>query len=80
MGWHSLWCEFITADVKYIIKSSEQHIITTAQTATFIFALITQINRDTMTDKLLNIPNDDAQNYLFCKIKLLVKTFGHSTE
>ncbi len=24
-------------------------------------------------------PNDDAQNYAFCRLQLVVKTFGHLT-
>ena len=26
-----------------------------------------------MADKLMNIPNDDKQNYHFCRLKLVVK-------
>ena len=26
------------------------------------------------------IPNDDAQNYPFCRLKLVVETFGHLTK
>ena len=26
---------------------------------------------------LINVPNYDKQNYFFCRIKLLVKKFGH---
>ena len=33
----------------------------------------------TMADKLMYIPNDDAQKYPFCKLQLVVKTFKHST-
>ena len=34
----------------------------------------------TMTDKLVNIPNDDTQNYPFRRLKLVVEeTFGQST-
>ena len=32
-----------------------------------------------MADKLLYIPNDDRQNYPFCRLKLFVETFEHST-
>ena len=32
-----------------------------------------------MADKLMYIPNDDTQNYPFCRLQLLVKMFGHST-
>ena len=32
-----------------------------------------------MADRLMNIPNDDTQYYHFCKLKLVVKTFEHST-
>ena len=32
-----------------------------------------------MADKFKYIPNDDTQNSLFCRLKLLVETFGHST-
>ena len=31
-----------------------------------------------MDDNLIYIPNDDTQNYSFCKLKLRVETFGHS--
>ena len=31
-----------------------------------------------MADKLMFIPNDDTQNYLFCRFKLVVETFEHS--
>ncbi len=39
----------------------------------------TGISRDkTMTDKLMYIPNDDTQNYLFCRLQLvIVGTFRH---
>ena len=34
------------------------------------------IPRDkTMADKLKNIPNYDTQNYLFCRLQLVVKMF-----
>ena len=29
-----------------------------------------------MVDKLMYIPNNDIQNYPFCKLQLVVKTFG----
>ena len=32
----------------------------------------------TMADKLMYILNTDAKNYLFCRLQLAVKTFGHS--
>ena len=32
-----------------------------------------------MADKLVYTPNDDTQYYLFCRLQLGVKTFGHST-
>ena len=31
-----------------------------------------------MADKLMYIPNHDTQNSLFCRLQLLVETFGHS--
>ena len=34
----------------------------------------------TMANILINIPNDDTQNYPFCRLQLVVKTFEHSTE
>ena len=38
------------------------------------------IQRDmAMTDKLMYTPNYDTQNYHFCKLKLVVETFKHST-
>ena len=33
----------------------------------------------TIADKLMYIPNDDAQKYPFCRLKLVVETFEHST-
>ena len=32
-----------------------------------------------MTDKLMYIPNDDTQNYHFCELQFVVKTFERST-
>ena len=34
---------------------------------------------ETMASKLIYIPNDDAQNYPFCRLQLVVETFEHST-
>ena len=33
-----------------------------------------------MADKLMHIPNVDTQNYFFCRLQLVVKTFGHLTQ
>ena len=33
-----------------------------------------------MADKFMYIPNDDTQNYPFCKIQLMVETFGQLNE
>ena len=33
-----------------------------------------------MADKQMYIPSDDKQNYLLCKLKLMVETFGYSTK
>ena len=33
----------------------------------------------TMANKLMYIPNDDTQNYLFCRLQYMVGTFGQST-
>ena len=33
----------------------------------------------TMADKLIFIPNDDTQNYPFCRLKLVFETFEYST-
>ncbi len=33
----------------------------------------------TMADKLIYIPNDDTKKYPFCRFKLVVETFEHST-
>ena len=33
-----------------------------------------------MADKLMDIPNDDTQNNPFCRLKLVVETFKHSTK
>ena len=30
-----------------------------------------------MADKLMYIPNDNKQNYPFCRLQLVVETFGH---
>ena len=32
-----------------------------------------------MDDDLMYIPNDDKQNYSLCRLKLVFKTFEHST-
>ena len=32
-----------------------------------------------MADKLMYISYDGTQNYRFCKLQLVVETFGHST-
>ena len=32
-----------------------------------------------MADKLMYIPIYDAQNYHFCRLQIVVETFGHST-
>ena len=32
----------------------------------------------TMAHKLMYIPNDATQNYLFCRLELVVETSGHS--
>ena len=32
-----------------------------------------------MADKLMYIPNNDKQNYPFCRLQILVEMFGHST-
>ena len=32
----------------------------------------------TVADKLMFIPNDDIQNYPFCRLQLVVETLGHS--
>ena len=38
------------------------------------------IQRDkTMVDKLMHIPNNDKQFYPFCRLQLVVETFGHLT-
>ena len=31
-----------------------------------------------MADKLMYIPNNDAQNYAFCSLQLEIEMFGHS--
>ena len=37
------------------------------------------MSRDkTMDDKLMYTPNDDSQNYPFCKLQFVVEMFGHS--
>ena len=33
-----------------------------------------------MADKLIYIPDVNTQSYPFCRLKLTVETFGHSTE
>ena len=32
-----------------------------------------------MANRLMYIPNDATQNYLFCRLELVVETFGHLT-
>ena len=32
-----------------------------------------------MADKLMYTPNDDTQNYPYCSLQLVVKTFGYRT-
>ena len=34
----------------------------------------------TMADKLIYIPNNNTQNYPFCRLKLVFETFKHSTQ
>ena len=42
---------------------------------------LTWIQKDkTMPDKLMYIPSDSTQNYLFCWLQFVVETFGHSTK
>ena len=36
------------------------------------------IKDKTMADRLMYIHNDDTQNHPFCRLQLMVKTFGHS--
>ena len=33
-----------------------------------------------LADKLMYIPNDVTQNYPFCRLRLVVETFEHSTK
>ena len=33
----------------------------------------------TIADKLMYIPNNDKQNYPFCRLQLVVETIGHLT-
>ena len=33
-----------------------------------------------MVNKLMLIPNDDTQNYPFCRIQFVVEMFEHSTQ
>ena len=30
----------------------------------------------TMADELINIPNDDKHNYIFCRLQLVIETFA----
>ena len=32
-----------------------------------------------MADKFMYIPDEDTQNYAFCRLQIGLKTFGHST-
>ncbi len=32
-----------------------------------------------MADKLMYIPNDDTQDYPFCRLQSAMEAFGHST-
>ena len=33
-----------------------------------------------IADKLMDMPNDDTQNYTVCRLQLVVETFEHSTK
>ena len=33
-----------------------------------------------MTDNIMHIPEDDTQNYPFCRSQLVIEMFGHSTK
>ena len=33
-----------------------------------------------MADKFMYIPDNDTQNYSFCRLKFVFETFKHSTE
>ena len=33
-----------------------------------------------LADKFIYIPNDDMQNYPFCRLQSVVELFGHSTK
>ena len=44
-----------------------------------VVTLPRDLREKTMADKLIYIPNNDAQNYPFCRLQLVVETFGHST-
>ena len=42
--------------------------------------VVSGIKRDnTMSDKIVYIPNDDIQEHPFCRLQLVVETFGLST-
>ena len=45
---------------------------------TWMPKLLRKWNRS-MGDKLMYIPNDDTQNYPFCRLQLVVEMYGHST-
>ena len=46
---------------------------------TSIDCLSAGIQRDkTMANKLMHIPNNDSQNYPFCRLQLAIKTLGLS--
>ena len=42
--------------------------------------VVTEILRDeTMVDKLMYFAHDDSQNHPFCRLQLVIETFGNST-
>ena len=60
----------------YIIKDFSKTIENPKKNAEYIYP---RIYRDKTIDKLINILNNDKQNYIFCRLQLVVETFELST-
>ena len=64
-----------------ICKQYEISVYEIAKIIKVWIAFMSGIYRDkTIADKFKCIPNDDKQNFPFCSVKLVVKTFEHSTQ
>ena len=61
-------------DVEQVETVVSGHLIYICQILQRIISINFQESRQCIADKLLYIPNDDKQNYPFCKLQLVVKT------